>query len=291
LTILLRFTLMLDLSGHGRNTWPAHGFNFGRPRSVGDAASAAVVGDAIVVIDDDSAVVDVGDVDVDAVDGTVVVEVVAAPVAAVVADAGVAEAVVDATVEANVQTPEATMKAVAVVVPAPIAGRPEGAVVGWSAPGAGNPVVAGGSPVPVAGGPDVVGRGRDGLFIDGQGRRRFVGIFDGLGLAFFVKLVVCLSVLIGLVLIGGWWWSGLLRSGFLWGRLGSVLLGVLLGLGLRANSEDTSLSGRRGWRSRRLWLAVVNGRHVGVGRVGAGVVGDLCGVGVHSVTACCADER
>jgi hypothetical protein len=234
-TILLRFALMLDLSGHGRDSGTAHGFDFGWPRPVGDAAPAAVIGDAVVdgrVIDDHCAVVDVGDVDVNAVYGAVVVEVVAAPVAAVIAGAGVAEAVVDATVEADVQAPEATMKAVAVVVPAPIARGPEGAVVGWSAPGAGDPVVTGGSPVPVAGSPDVVRRGGDGLFIDRKRRRRLVGIFDGLGLAFFVELVVRLSVLIGLILIGGWWRSDLLRSGFLRGRLGSVLFSVLLGLSL-----------------------------------------------------------
>jgi hypothetical protein len=212
-----------------------------------------------------------------------------------IADAGVAEAVVDATVEANVETPEATMKAVAVVVPAPIARSPKGAVVGRSAPGARDPVVAGGSPIPEAGGPDVVRRRSDGLFVDGERWRRLVGIFDRLGLAFFVELVVRLSVLVGLILIGRrWWWSGLLLGNkFLWDRLGSILLGVLLGLGLRANSEDTSLSGR-GWGSGRLWLtilAIVDRRHVGVGRVGAGVVGDLRCVGVLSVTACCADER
>jgi hypothetical protein len=214
-TILLRFTLMLELSGHGRDSGTAHGFNFGRPRPVGDAASAAVVGDAIVVIDDDGAVVDVGDVDVDAVYGAVVVEVVAAPIATVIANAGVAEAVVDATVEANVRAPEAAMKAVAVVIPAPIAGGPEGAVVGWSAPGAWDPVVAGGSPVPVAGSPDVVRCRGDGLFINRKRRGRLVGVFDGLGLAFFVELIVCLSVLIGLILIGGWWRNDLLRSRFL----------------------------------------------------------------------------
>jgi hypothetical protein len=288
LTVLCGFALVLELGGHGWNAWPAHGCDLCRLWPNGDATSAAVVGDAIVVIDDDSAVVDVGDVDVDAVDGTVVVEVVAVPVAAVITDAGVAEAVVDATVEANVQTPEAAMKAVAVVVGAPIAGGPEGAVVGWSAPCAGDPVIACGSPTPVAGSPDVVGRGGDGLFIIGKRRRRLVGVFDGRSLALFVELVVRLSILISLVLIGGRGRTGLLRSRFLWGRLGSVLLGVLLGLGLRADSEDTPLSGWR-WVSSRLRLAIVYRRHVGVGRVGSGVVGDLCCVGVYSMTAYCAD--
>jgi hypothetical protein len=260
LAVLLRFALMLDLGGHGRDSGCAHGFNFGWAWSCGDAASASVVGDASVVVDDDGAVVDVGDVRADVVDGAVVVEVVAAPIAAVIADAGIAEAIVDATVEADVVAPIAAMEAPASVVPAPVAGGPKGAVERWSAPGTGDPVVAGGRPVPVAGGPDVVWRGGLRLLVDGQRRRRLVGVFDGRGFAFFVELVGGLRILIGLILICliliGWWGSGLLRV--LLGRillgilllrilLGRILLGILLlrvllvtllGLGLRANSED-----------------------------------------------------
>jgi hypothetical protein len=136
------------------------------------------------------------------------------------------------------------MEAPAVVVPAPVAGGPEGAIVGWSAPGAGDPVVAGGSPVPVAGGPDVVGRGGLGLLIDGQGRRRLVGVFDGGSFAFFVELLSGLSVLIGLVLVGRGRRS-LLRRILLWGILLRILLGTLLGLGLGADPEDCTLR-RRG---------------------------------------------
>ena len=238
LTILRGFALVLDLGRHGRNSWAAHGSDLGRLRPDSDAASAAVVGDAGVVVDDDGAVVDVGDVWADAVDGAVVVEVVAVPVAAVVANAGVAEAVVDAAVEADVKAPEAAMEAPAVVIPAPVAGGPEGAVVGWSAPGAGDPVVAGGTPVPVAGGPDVVGRGGFGLLVDGQRRRWLVGVFDGRGLAFLVELVGGLCILIGLILIGWGRRSGLLRR-VLRRR---ILLVALLGLGLGANSEDCTLS-------------------------------------------------
>ncbi len=211
LTVLLGLSLILELGRHGRNSGPAHGCDLSRLWPHSDTAPATVVGDACVVVDDDGSVVDVGDVDVDPVDGPVVVEVVTVPVAAVIADAGVAEAVVDAAVEADVQSPEAAMEAPAIVIPAPIAGGPEGTVVGWSAPGAGDPVVTGGCPVPVAGGPDVVGRGGDGLVIDWQRRRRFVGVFDRLALAFLVELVVGLSVLIGLVLILRWRWTGLLR--------------------------------------------------------------------------------
>jgi hypothetical protein len=202
LTVLCSFTLMLDLGGHGRNSWATHGFDLGLPRSVSDAASASVVGDAGVVVDDDWALVDVANTGADAVNSAVVVEVVAAPIAAVIANAGVAKAVVDAPVKADVGTPEPAVEAPAVAIPAPVAGGPEGAIVGWSAPGAGDPVVPGGSPVPVAGGPDIVGRGGFWLLIDGQRRRGLVGVFDGRSFAFFVELLGGLRVLIGLVLIG-----------------------------------------------------------------------------------------
>jgi hypothetical protein len=260
-TVLLRFALVLELGRHGRNSGTAHGFDFGWPRPVGNAASASVVGDASVVVDDDGTVVDVGDAgDIDTVHRAVVVEVVASPIAAVVADAGVAKAVVNAAVKADVEAPEAAMEAPAVVIPAPVAGSPEGAVVGWSAPSAGNPVVAGGSPAPIAGGPDVVGFGGFGLLIDGQGWRWLVGVFDGRGFALFVELLGGLRVLIGLVLLGRGR-SGLLRRIL----LGGILLGTLLRLGLVANSEDRRLSGGG---SSRWWLGGGDWRHVGGGRIG-----------------------
>lgn len=280
LTVLLSFTLVLDLGGHGRDSGTAHGFDFCWPRSVSDAASASVIGDAGVVIDDDCAVVDIVDMGADAVDGAVVVEVVAAPIASVIADAGVAKAVVDAAVKADVRAPESAAKAPTVVVPAPVAGGPESTVIGWSAPCAGDPVVAGGSPVPVAGGPDIVWRGSFRLLVDGQGRWRRVGVFDGRGLAFFVELLGGLRVLIGLVLIG----RG--RSGL----LGRILLDTLLRLGLGANSEDRPLSCGCG---SRWWLAVGDGRQVGVGRIGAGVVGSRSGFCIVriAVATCRSDER
>jgi len=225
LMVLGGFALVLKLGRHGRSSGPTHGCSLSRLRPYSNSAVAAVVGDASAVVDDDGAVVDMGDVDVDAVDGPVVVEVVAIPVAAVITDPGVAEAIVDTAVEADMQSPEAPVEAVAAVVEAPIAGGPERAVIGWSAPGAWYPVVAGGSPVPVAGRPDVVGCRGHGLLINGEWRRRLIGVFDGLALTFFVELVVSLSVLISLVLrlIGGRWRSGL---------RGSVLFGALLRLSL-----------------------------------------------------------
>jgi hypothetical protein len=93
-----------------------------------------------------------------------------------------------------------------------------------------------------------------------------------------VELVIGLRVLISLVLV---WWSGLLRGG-----LGSILFGALLGLGLVTGPKNLS----RGRRGGRLWLAAVDGRHVNVGRIRAGVVGDGCGIG-PAVTARCSGER
>jgi hypothetical protein len=288
LTVLLRFALVLELGRHGRSSGPAHGFDFCGSRSVGDAAPASVVGDAGVVVDDDGSVVDVGDARTDTIDGAVVVEGIAIPVAAVIADAGVAKAVVDAAIEAYVAAPVAAMKAPAIVVPAPVGGGPESTVVGRGAPCAGNPVIARRRPAPVAGSPDVVGFGGFRLIVDGQGWRRFVGIFDGRGFAFLVELLGGLRVLQSLILIG-WRRSGLLRRILLrW-----ILLSTLLRLGLVANSEDGCLRGRgRGW----LVLAVLGAadwRHVGVGGIGARVVGGrgrVGGVGVAMAT-CRSSER
>jgi hypothetical protein len=251
--VLCRFALMLDLGGHRRDARTAHGFDFSWPRSDGDAASASVVGDASVVVDNDRALVDVADAGADAVDGAVVVEDVAVPIAPVVADAGVAKAVVDASVIADVGAPEAAVEAVSSVVRAPVAWGPEGAVIRRSAPCTGDPVIAGRSPIPVAGGPDVVGLRGFGLLVDGQGRRGLVGVFDGWGFAFFVKLLGGLCVLIGLVLVG-WGRGGLLGWILLWRillgwiLLRRILLGTLLRLGLVADSEDCAL--RRGGGSR-----------------------------------------
>jgi hypothetical protein len=237
LTVLGGFALVLKLGGHGWNARAAHGCDLSRLWPHGDTASAAVVGDAGVVVDNDSAVVDVGDVDVDAVDGAVVVEVVAVPIAAVIADTGVTEAIVDSTVEANMKTPEAAVEAVSSAVEAPVAGGPERPVVRRGAPCAGNPIIAGGAPVPVAGSPDVIGRGGHGLVVDGEWRWRLVGVFNWRTLTLGVQLVIGLCVLIGLVLV---WWRGLLRGG-----LRSILFGALLGLRLVTGPKHLSL-GRRG---------------------------------------------
>jgi hypothetical protein len=247
LTVLCGFALVLDLGGHGRGAGTAHGFDFGWPRLDSYATSASVVGDAGVVVDGDWALVDIADAGADTVNSAIVVEIVAVPITAVVADAGIAKPVVDAAVVADVGAPEAAVEAVSSVIPAPVAWGPEGAVIRWSAPCAGDPVVAGGSPVPISGGPDIVGRGGFRLLINGKGRRGLVRVFDGWGLAFFVELLGGLGILIRLVLIGrerGGLLGILLRGIGLLGRilLGRILLGALLGLGLVANSKYCSCS-------------------------------------------------
>ncbi len=61
LAVLRGFALVLKLRGHGRNARPSIGYEFGGLRSNVDAATAAVVRDAIVVVDDDRAVIHIRD--------------------------------------------------------------------------------------------------------------------------------------------------------------------------------------------------------------------------------------
>jgi hypothetical protein len=72
LTVAGCFALDLKLGSHWRNAGTAHRRDLSWLGSYGDSASATVIGDPIVddgrVVDDDRAVVDMGDVDVDAVD-------------------------------------------------------------------------------------------------------------------------------------------------------------------------------------------------------------------------------
>jgi hypothetical protein len=183
LAILCGFALVLILRCHWRDAGAAVGCELGGLGADVDAAAAAVVGDAVDggVVDDDCAVIDVGDTrDVDVVDRAVVVEVATLPIAAMIAAAGVAEAVVDTAVEADVRAPEAAVKVIAAAEEAPVAGGPEGTVEGRRAPGSGDPVVADGGVSPVAGGPEVVGRGGFGLLVDGEWRRGLVGLLEGL---------------------------------------------------------------------------------------------------------------
>ena len=287
LTVARSFALVLKLSRHGRDSRAPHSRDFSRSWPNVDAASAAVVGHAGVVIDNDRAVVDVGDAsDIDTVNRAVVVEVISIPIAAVIAHAGVAEAVVDAAVEADMKSPETAVEAVAVAIEAPVAGGPKRAIVRRGAPGTRNPVVATRTPAPIARCPQIVGFGSLRLLVDRQWRRRLVSVFDGLSLTVRVKLVIGLGVLVGLILIRRWR-SRLLRC---W-LLRSVLLRYLLGLRLRSNSEDLPLSGSRSRRGGWLRLTIVDGCHIGVGWIGPSVVGDGCGVGILPVATRGSDER
>jgi len=169
LPVLRGLALVLELGRHRRGAGSTHGCQLCRLRSYVNAATSAIVGDAVVVVvDDDRAIVDVGDPgNIDTVDRAVVIEVVPLPVAAVIAASCVSEAIVDATVEADMQPPEAAVEAIAVTVKAPVAGRPESSVVRRSAPCAGHPVIACGSIAPIARCPKVVGLRRLGLLVHG----------------------------------------------------------------------------------------------------------------------------
>jgi hypothetical protein len=229
----------------------------------GKTAAAAVVGNADIVVDDDRAIVDVGDaVDINSVDGGVVVEVVAVPIAPTIAGAYVAEAVVNSPIEADVRAPVAAVEAIEAVVKAPVTRGPKGAIVGGRAPDAGNPVVASWCVAPVAGGPDIVRAGRLRLVVGGQRGRRFGGLFIECGLA-----GVDLGVVVGVVgrVIGYCACLSVVRG---------ILLGLLLALvwgTLWSDTVDRCSPCR--WLQLRLWLlASVNRCHICVSGIGAGVV-------------------
>jgi hypothetical protein len=140
-----------------------------------NSSRASVVTDPVYGDVGDGVVVDVmhhGGVHV--VDGAVVVEMAVIPIAAAITLAGVSEAIINATVKADVRTPIAVVERVAALVESPIAGSPEGALIGRLNPDAGDPVIAGAAIIPVAGGPKVVVGGSRRLVILGQ-RRRGVG--------------------------------------------------------------------------------------------------------------------
>ena len=100
----------------------------------------------------------------------------AAPVAALVAEADVAKAVINTAIVADVLTPVARVKAVAVMVIAPVAGGPESALV-WSLhPRARHPVIAAWTPGPVSGRPEITVVGRRRLVVVGQRRRRLIRV-------------------------------------------------------------------------------------------------------------------
>ena len=156
---------------------------FRRSGSYLQAARSAIKADtsATAVVSANGTVVNVvnhGDIHI--VDRAVVVKVSTAPITALVANANITVSIIDATIVADVRPPVATVKAIMVMVVAPVARGPERTLVGSLHPSAGNPVVAGGSIGPVAGCPEVVVAGSRGLVVVRQWRRRLIGVCHGL---------------------------------------------------------------------------------------------------------------
>ena len=196
--------LVLELRPHGRSMLLVASRQLGGPGSDLQATRSAVEADtdAAPVLVAHWAVIDVVyDVYVDIVVRTVVVEMAAAPVAALVAKSYIAKAVVHAAIVADVGTPVAAVKAVAVMVIAPIARGPKSALVGSLDPHAGHPVISAITPSPVAGRPEVVVAGSGRLVVFGQRRGRLIRVFNRLSaIAGIVRALVI--VLVG-SLVGG----------------------------------------------------------------------------------------
>src|SRR5579859_1731017 len=124
--------LVLDLfagRGHMRLACGSDFRGVGHQTRAGTTGVAEVIGGRathdIDVVDDGLIVSVVDDVDVDVVDGRVVLESIAGPAATVVTLADVAEAVVDAAVEADVRPPVAGVERVRTAGESPEARRPE----------------------------------------------------------------------------------------------------------------------------------------------------------------------
>jgi hypothetical protein len=139
--------------------------------------------------------------------------VAAAPIAALVAEADVAETVVDAAIVADMRAPVTTVKPVAVMPEAPVAGGPQGALVGSLNPHAGHPVVSLRRIGPVAGRPQIVVAGGLRLFVVGQRGRRLGSVGHWLlAVTGIVRGLVIGGALIGrrsaLLVIGSRWSRG-----------------------------------------------------------------------------------
>src|SRR5208282_6383437 len=95
-----------------------------------------------------------------------------APLATGKTHAAVTEAVVHAAIVADVRAPIAVMEPEAAAEPAPVTRRPQRAGIRNRNPGAGHPVVVSAVPAPVAGRPHHALFRADGLYVNGQRRRR-----------------------------------------------------------------------------------------------------------------------
>ena len=174
--------LILELRRHGRGMRRMQRRQFCGSRTHLHSARSAVEADASAapaatpVVAADRAAINVAlDGDVYVVDGAVVVEVAATPVTALIAEADIPEPVVDAAIEAHVLAPVAAVEPVVVMPVAPVARRPQSALVGSLDPHAGHPIIVSLRPGPVAGGPEIIVAGRLRLVVVGQRWRRLVG--------------------------------------------------------------------------------------------------------------------
>lgn len=175
--------LILHLRAHGCGVRLAAGRQFRRSGSDLQPAGSAIEADprASAVVNCYAAVVDVmhyGNVHI--VDRMVVIEVTTTPVAALVANSDIAKSVVDAAIEADVRSPVATIKSIAVMPESPIARCPERTNIRSLHPRSRDPIVAVGRVTPIAGSPQVSIVGRRRLVVIGQGGRGLRCIGDGL---------------------------------------------------------------------------------------------------------------
>jgi len=137
---------------------------------------AAVVADAVHarIVDDRLVVRVMNDRGVYVHDRGVVEEAAPLPVSALEAGAHVSESIKNATVEADLFSPVASVPEVNAVAPAPISRSPEETDFGRENPRAGHPVVVAIVivPSPIAGRPEIAFARTDGLYVHRQKRRR-----------------------------------------------------------------------------------------------------------------------
>src|ERR1700688_4018838 len=133
---------MLNLRADRRLVVLVHCSLLLRSGSRPDSATAAVVADVRIIVDDNRLVINVGDVgDVNVVHAPVVKVAVALPISAIKTTAGVTKAVIDAAIKSDVRPPVSLVPGIEAIVPTPVSGSPKLAD-GREHPRARHPVVA-----------------------------------------------------------------------------------------------------------------------------------------------------
>src|ERR1700757_1154005 len=164
---------MLNLCSYGRNMSFTRGSLFRRRRAFVDSPIAAIVADAGKrAVVDDCRVVDVvnfGDAQV--VHGAVVKKVALLPPSSFITMAEVTVAIVDSAIETHNWAPITLVENKTASAPGPITWRPEQTDPRCKNPCARNPIVVVIVPGPIAGRPDIVVAGARWLLIDRQRRR------------------------------------------------------------------------------------------------------------------------